>query len=93
MGQQGNTPSCVRGNREEAQSPNIPMARSYPKLVRRGSHLYSKNTFVTKGMRVGFAVGRSESGLRVNSVNEVRGSRERVYDELGVSPRSEKKEL
>ena len=90
MGQQGNTLSCVRGNGEETQSSNIPEARSYPKLVRRGSHLYSKNTFVTKRMKVGFEVGRSEDELRVNSVNEVRGSRERVYNELGVSPASER---
>ena len=80
----GNKFSCSRMNAEdveEARSP--PKEWRESKLVRVGSRILSKDTHVSRKMNFGFEVGRSETGLRFKSLNEVEGTKERSYRAVG----------
>ena len=53
------------------------------KLVCVGSRILSKDTHVSRKFNFGFEVGKSPSGLRFKSLNEVESTKERSYKAVG----------
>ena len=82
-GKDRNKPSCVGGRTEpngEVDRPVSPPKESKDKgnLVRIGSKFYSKDVTSTKRFQFGIELGKSPSGIRVKSLNEVVSEKERT---------------
>ena len=83
MGKDGNKPTCVRGEPSD-QPPNSPEpfpqdGKNKGKLVRIGSRYFSKDVTTTRRLNWGFELGKSPSGVRFKSLNELVSEKEREY--------------
>ena len=83
-GKDGNKPSCMGGRAEpngEVDRPVLPPKESKDKrnLVRIGSKFYSKDVTSTKRFQFGIELGKSPSGIRVKSLNEVVSEKEHTF--------------
>ena len=82
-GKDENKPSCMGGRASPPQGdrPVSPPKESKDKrkLVRIGSRFFSKDVETTKRFNFGVEVGKSSSGIRVKSLNEVVSERYRTF--------------
>ena len=75
MGKDGNKSTCMRGEPSD-QPPNPPElppedGKNKEKLVRIGSRYFSKDVTTTRRLNWGFELGKSPSGMRFKSLNEL----------------------
>ena len=84
---EGNKPTCMRNNVEdEVEEDQRPISPPPPKeskdkrnLVRIGSRFFSKDVVCTKKFQFGIELGKSSSGIRVKSLNEIVSEKERTF--------------
>ena len=91
MGVDGKKLSCAKGV-ADGEGYEERRKKAEGVLVRVGSGVYSKSTKVTKGLNIGFEMGKTPSGVMLRSLNEASsgGERrlERVNKKSPVTPTS-----
>ena len=83
-GRDGNKPSCMGGRTEPSDKVYKPVSppreeKDKEKLVRVCSRLYSKDMSTTRRLNFGFEIGKSPSGIRAKSLNEIVSEKDRTY--------------